>query len=563
MTKTKPSYKVLIDLTAPKTHRARITIESAAENIPGLLQFPVWTPGSYLVREYSRHITRLDPADKIAKNRWQLRGTPSKVTYEVYAFERTVRTSFVDENYITLVGATLLPLLHAPFEVEIRLPKHWQMLSSALKFRKRGPGRWTALVNDDDQWIDCPIVAAAPGFGKTSSFRCKGITHHIAWVGLNCEREMKDFESAFRKIAETTIDFFGGAPFKEYWFLLHFGHKIYGGLEHRDSQLSQFDGGVLGDKKKWEDFLRLIAHEYLHAWNVKSLRPFALGPFNYEAENYTQDIWFAEGLTDYFDDMLVWKAGLIDDKAYWTERLQDSNELPDGNPGHLRRSIAESSFDAWIRYYRPDEDSVNTDVSYYSKGATLGWCWDAYLTKRSKGKWTLAKLMRAYWKEFGIDAYEPLKHAKPGYTRDDLYRFAEEKTKIPHRALLENWITGRRPLPWKEAAKTFGLKISPKTKDAFLHFTGMQLQFKPGATAQKVLSGSAAEAGGLAPNDEILAVEGIRVSDSEKFNLALAKRFTRGGSVKLLVCRLDKILEKIIRPRSHAETGIEYVLEKF
>jgi predicted metalloprotease with PDZ domain len=559
----KPSFKVLIDLTQPETHRAIITIESAAENIPGLLQFPVWTPGSYLVREYSRNITRLEPADKVSKNRWQVRGTPKKVTFEVYCFERTVRTSFVDENYITLIGATLLPLLHAPYEVEIRLPKDWAWVSSALKFKKRGPGRFYALVNDDDQWIDCPVVAAAPGFGKAGSFRCNGITHHIAWVGLNCERELAELARDFKKIAETTLKFFGGAPFKEYWFLLHFGHKIYGGLEHRDSQLSQVDGTVLNDPKKWDDFLRLVAHEYLHAWNVKSLRPLALGPFNYEAENYTQDIWFAEGLTDYFDDMLVWHAGLIDDKAYWTERLQDVNELSDANPGHRRRSVAESSYDAWIRYYRPDEDSINTDVSYYSKGATLGWCWDAYLQKRSKGKWTLARLMRAFWKEFGIDAYEPLKHAKPGYTREDLYRFAEEKTKVPHRAQLESWVTGRKPLPWKDAAKFFGLKIAPKTKDAFLHFTGLQLQFKPAAIVQKAFSGSAGEAAGIAPNDEILAVEGIRVTDADKFNQALVKKFSRGGALKVLISRLDRVFEKTIKPHSHTDAGVDYILEKF
>ncbi|MGZ3711151.1 MAG: M61 family metallopeptidase [Bdellovibrionota bacterium] len=559
----KPSYKVLIDLTKPETHRAIVTIESAAEIIPGVLHFPVWTPGSYLVREYSRNITRLEPADKVSKNRWQLRGTPKKVTYEVYCFERTVRTSFIDENYFTLIGATLLPLLHAPFEVEIRLPKHWTTFSSALPFRKRGPGRWVSAIRDDDQWIDCPIIAAAPGYGKIGKFRSGGITHHIAWVGLNCAREMEDFARDFRKITDTTQKFFGGAPFKEYWFLLHFGHKLYGGLEHRDSQLSQVDGTVLGDSKKWDEFLRLVAHEYLHAWNVKSLRPFALGPFNYEAENYTQDIWFAEGLTDYFDDMLVWNAGLISDDAYWNERIQDNNKLPDGNPGHLRRSLAESSYDAWIRYYRPDEDSVNSDVSYYSKGAALGWCWDAYLVRKSKGRWTLAKLMRAFWKEFGIDAYEPLKHAKPGYTREELYRFAEEKTNIPHRALLESWITGRKPLPWKDAAKTFGLKIAAKTKDPFFHFTGLQLQFKPGAIIQKALSGSAGEASGIAPNDEIIAIDGIRVTDADKFNQALVKKFSGGTPVKLLVARLDRIFEKTLKPRPHSGTGVEYIVEKF
>ena len=558
----KPSFRVILDLTQPETHRVLVTLERGAENLPGLLQFPVWTPGSYLLREYSRHVTCLDPAHKVSKNRWEIQGNPAKFRYEVYCFERTVRTSFLDENYAALTGATLLPLLHAPYELELRLPAHWNTLSSALPFRKKGPGRWVAQVRDDDQFIDSPIVAAAPGCGSVGKFRSGGITHHVAWVGLTCAREMKEIEAAFKKVCDETIRFFGGAPFREYWHLLHFGHKLYGGLEHRDSHLSMFDGAVLNEQKEWDKFLRLVAHEYLHAWNVKSLRPFALGPFNYEAENYTQDIWFAEGLTDYIDDMLVWNAGLIDDKAYWTERLQDVNELPDGFPGHLRRSVAESSYDAWIRYYRPDEDSVNTDVSYYSKGATLGWCWDAYLTKKSRGKWNLPRLMKAYWKEFGIDAYEPLKSARPGYTRDDLYRFAEERTSIPHRSVLEGWITSRRPLPWREATRTFGLQIAPITKDAFLHFTGAQAQFKPGAVLARVLAGSAAEAAGLAPGDEILAVDGARVTDSDKFQAVLVKKISKAKRVKLLVGRLDRVFEKTLAPRRHPDCGVEYWLKK-
>ena len=146
----------------------------------------------------------------------------------------------------------------------------------------------------------------------------------------------------------------------------------------------------------------------------------ALGPFDYFSENYSQDIWFSEGLTDYFDDLIPLKAGLLAKADYAKARLKDVSLFPDGHPGHLRRSLAESSFDAWIRAYRPDEDSVNTDVSYYGKGAVLGWCWDAHIQRRSRKRWNLAKLMRAFYREFGIDAYEPLKTAKPGFTRAGL-----------------------------------------------------------------------------------------------------------------------------------------------
>ncbi len=555
----KPSYRVVLDLTHPESHRIHVTLHRETEDLPSILQFPVWTPGSYLVRDYSRHITRLAPAQKIAKNRWQLEGNPASVEYEVYAFERSVRTCFLDENYAALTGAPLLPLLHAPFSVELKLPPKWKMLSSALSFRKKGPGRWVALVSNDDQWIDCPIIAAAPGFGGSGSFTTHGIRHHVAWVGMECVRSVREMEEAFKKIADSSIKMFGGAPFREYWFLLHFGHKLYGGLEHRDSQLSQFDGSTLKDPKDWDGFLRLVAHEYFHAWNVKSIRPLALGPFDYMGENYTQDIWFSEGLTDYFDDMIPLQAGLISPEQYQKSRLRDASLLPDGLPGHRRRSLAESSFDAWIRYYRPDEDSLNTDVSYYSKGALLGWCWDAHLQKKSRKKWTLARLMKSIWKEFGVDAHEPLRTAKPGFTRAQLLQFAEKETGITQKTLVESWVTERAPLPWREAAKFFKVTHEEKINDAVFHHTGALLQWKPGALVQKVASGSAAEEAGLAVNDELLALNGLRLTDNEKFQKIFAQALREGRELEFLVCRLDKVLTRKLRWKKHAGIGVEYV----
>lgn len=266
----KPAFRVTIDLTKPHEHRARVIIHAGAEPLPPLLQFPVWTPGSYLVRDYSRHVTRLEPADKVSKNEWRLRGNPRSVSYEVYCFEKTVRTSFVDVTHATLVGASLLPLLHAPFEVELLTPRDWNA-SSALRLRKSGPGRFRALVASDDDWIDKPVVAWAPGFGGVTKFRTQGITHHVAWVGARPARPVREIDTAFEKIARATLRMFGGAPFKEYWFLLHYGHKMYGGLEHRDSQLSQFDGATLSETPDWNRFLKLIAHEYFHSWNVKAI----------------------------------------------------------------------------------------------------------------------------------------------------------------------------------------------------------------------------------------------------------------------------------------------------
>lgn len=554
----KPAYIVTIDLTSPQTHRARVTIEAGTEELPPLLQFPVWTPGSYLVREYARHVTLLEPADKVSKNEWRLRGKPSRVTYEVYCFERTVRTSFLDEHYCALVGATLLPVLHAPFQVELRLPKTWAAPASALKFRKSGPGRFRAFVANEDDWIDKPIVAHAPGFGATGRFRVKGITHHVTWVGSGCAREMKELVDSFEKIARATLQMFGGAPFREYWFLLHFGHKLYGGLEHRDSQLSQFDGAVLREGPDWNRFIKLIAHEYFHSWNVKSIRPVALGPFDYFRENYTPDIWFSEGLTDYFDDIIPVTAGLYTKIDHDKARLKDVSIFPDGHPGHRRRSLAESSFDAWIRYYRPDEDSINSDVSYYGKGAVLGWCWDAHLRKSSRGRWTLGRLMKELYREFGVDAYVPLKDAKPGFTRDEMLRFAEKKTGITQRKLVEAWVTDRKPLPWRNAARFFGIKLKESVTVPGLHYLGAATQWKDGkGTFLNVLTGGAAEAAGVAPNDEILAVGGVRVTDADKFSAALKGAMREGREIELVLGRLDRVLVRKVRWRSHQGIGVD------
>lgn len=554
---------VKLDLRNASSHRVQITIEARANAmLPSLLRFPVWTPGSYMVREYSRHITGLPVGTKIDKNTWRVPSGAKKISYEAYCFEPTVRTSFLDNRYAALVGATLLPVLGESFDVEITLPRGWKHVASALSFRKKG-NRWTAHVTDDDRWIDAPILAWRDGFGATGSFITGRKKHKIAWVGSDCARSMKELTRDFKKISETVLKMFGGAPFKDYTFLLHFTNSG-GGLEHRDNQLSQFDGTKLADPKGYASFLRLIAHEYFHAWNVKSLRPVALGPFNYFQENYTEDLWFAEGLTDYFDDLIPLQAGLMSQEWFLKSRLQTVVNATDGYPSHKRRSVAESSFDAWIRGYRSDEDSDNTDVCYYDKGSLLAWCWDAHLQKKTRKRWTLAKLLKAIWREFGIDADEPLHSARPGYTRNEILDFAERITKVKQKALVESWVSKRTILPWREAAAFFGVKFKEKVTDSFLHRTGASLKWPAAANAPVVnfvASGSAAEQAGLSANDELLAVNGIRVHNKEVLTNITDNRFKDGKDWNLLIAKNGKVLEVDVRTQSHKALGTTLELE--
>jgi len=558
--KKKNPFFVTLDARNANSHRIFVTITAQERcSFPSLLQFPIWTPGSYMVREYSRHITKFQGGEKINKNSWRISADIKKISYEVYCFERTVRTSYLDDNYAALVGATLLPILGKNFTVKILFPHDWSFVSSALNFKKDRAGEWHANIRDDDHWIDSPIVAARPGFGARGKFALKGINHEIAWVGSQCEKSMKELERDFSKIASVVLGIFNKAPMKNYHFLLHFGAKLYGGLEHRDSQLSQFDGSTLNDEKEYKNFIRLIAHEYFHSWNVKSLRPKPLGPFKYFEENYTEDLWFAEGITDYFDDIIPFKAGFLSEKEFLEERFDDIKTMNDFLPGHSRRSLKESSFDAWIRAYRPDEDSANTDISYYSKGSILGWCWDAHLQKKSRGKWTLEKLMRSFWEKYGIDAYEPLSTARPGFTRNELLLFAEKITKIPQKTLVESWVVSRKPLPWRDAAKFFHTSWMEKIADPTQYYLGMQIQWKASqATVQKVYANSAAEKAGLCPGDEILAIDNYRVSEQQKIK-TLLRPAALGKKVNLCISRSDRVSIFSLSPFKHKDLGMDFV----
>lgn len=549
---------VEIDLRNPETHRVQINIKHKEPHWPGLIQFPVWSPGSYMVREYSQHVSHLKGAKKINKNTWRPYAETRQISYEVYGFDRTVRTNYIDDNLAILIGSALLPLMQGPFEVVLHLPNSWSVLDSALGFKKIKSGSsYRAKVRDDDHWIDCPIVAARKGHGGTKKFKVGKIPHTFTWVGSAPAVGLDKIIADTKKICERTIKMFGSAPFKQYNYLIDFAPGLYGGLEHRDSQLSQFDPDVLGDKSKYEAFMGLLAHEYFHAWNVKAIRPEQLGPFNYLEENYTEDLWFAEGITSYFDEFIPLECGIITQESFNKARLKDINFLKDGNPGHARRSVAESSFDAWICLYHRNEDWLNRDVNYYVKGAQLAWCWDARLQKATNKKWTLEKLMKEIYREYGVMADESLREATAGFSRADLLLFCEKVTEQRHQ-FVEDWVQSKEPLPWREAAKFFGIDFEEKVVDEFNHQFGVVLNEESGKlTASVVFNGTTAEKAGLAPKDELIAIDGIRLNTKAQAESAI-KRGTKNS--KWLIARAGRIFELTVQSKKHAGLGVEQVL---
>lgn len=556
---SKAVYTITIDARQAETHRVQVTLNPKLGPLPNTLRFPVWTPGSYMIREYSRHVTNVTNSRKLDKNSWQVIDPEKPVQYEVYCFERTVRTSYLDRNVACFVGATILPVLGIDYEVDLLLPRDWTTLATSLATKKLGPGHWQFKVKDDDEWIDSPIVGAAPGFGGSCTFSVRKIPHRLTWVGNKPLLEIKKIVSDIEKVCLANQKMFGGTPFRSYEILLDFFPKAYGGLEHRSSQLSHFDPLELSDPKRYEQFLGLISHEYFHAWNVKSLRPETLGPFDYFRENYTEDLWFAEGLTAYFDDYLLAEAKLISPESYKQCRLKDVNTLRDGNPGHFRRAVIDASFDAWIRYYRQDEDSVNSDLSYYLKGAMVAWCWDAYLRRRTRGRWTLAKLMRAFWQEFGIDADISLAEARPGYSRAELFAYAVEKTGLDHQCV-EEWVSQKKPAPWKDAAKFFDYALSTRVSSYSAHLLGMTVADRESrVVVNQVFNGGSAEKAGLQVQDEIVGINYFRTSSSESFQKLLEHLQTE-RKLEFCFSRAGKLYSTQVLIRKHASLGVDYEL---
>ncbi len=381
---------------------------------------PAWTPGSYLVRDYARFVDRvrvLDgrkerPLGKLDKQRWQL--PPSKrdllIRYRVYGNDLTVRTNHMDATHAQIIpAATFLYLegqLDRPVEVRFEgFPPAWEV-ASALPLKK---GAYFA--RDFDALVDAPFEL---GTFRSRSFHSGGTTFLLAITGMHNGDEGRITE-ATQKIVEAAGAIFGGFPFKRYVFLLTFAPKLRGGLEHRDCTSLISDSLAFDRPEGYFSLFQLVAHEFFHAWNVKRLHDLVLGPFDYSRENPTSLLWFHEGLTAYMEHVLVLRAGVVpwshtakELARCWTEQVQ--------RPGRLEQNLEESSWDAWIRLYKPNEFSPNSSVSYYDKGEMVAWLMDASIREGSQGKAGLAELFALLWK----------RHGEKGLTDADLRRAYHE-----------------------------------------------------------------------------------------------------------------------------------------
>jgi len=511
---------------------------------------PAWTPGSYLVRDYARFVDRVrlvtgpreTRLEKVGKQTWRLPPAPHGLVlrYRVYGNELTVRTNHVDASHAQLIPAATFFYLEGQLQrpVEVRFedfPAAWKV-ASALP-RKQGAYR----AADYDTLVDSPFELGA---FRSRSFRTGGTTFQLAFTGPHNGDEGRIVE-ATRKIVEAEGALFGGFPFRRYLFLFTFAPRVRGGLEHRDCTSLIADSGAFDKPEGYYALYQLVAHEFFHAWNVKRLRDPVLGPFDYSRENPTKLLWFHEGLTSYMEHVLVLRAGVVpwshtarELARGWSEQTQ--------RPGRLEQSLEESSFDAWIRLYKPHEFSPNSSVSYYEKGELVGWLMDASLRAGSRGKAGLPDLFALLW----------TRHGEGGVTDAAIRQaYAELSGKAPE-AFWDAWISGRAELDATVLHQAFGLTLEarapwenltpqeqhdPAALRRAQAWTGLVLASN-GPTVQNVLPGSPAAEAGLSFGMELLAVNGWRTATAAEALRWLAQPGP-GGLVTVLVSERGRVSE--------------------
>ena len=512
-----------LSMPAPETHYFHVetTLTDFSEE-KVVLTMPVWSPGSYLVREFPKNVNLLLakdengqalPVQKISKNQWEIsKGKAKKVTvnYEVYAFELTVRTSFLDKTHGYLNGTSVFTFPEGYMDLggQLTVIPHssFKKITTPLAVAKDGisadNNAQTFVFKDFDELADAPIEI---GNQETFSFDAAGTKHHVAIYGPG-NHDVERLKIDMAKIVEATTAVFGGKnPNKEYWFIIHNTDTRGGGLEHMNSTTLNVNRWTYSPEN-YMSFLSLVAHEYFHIWNVKRLRPAALVEYDYSNENYTDMLWIMEGFTSYYDELILRRAGFYSEQDY-LNIFENTINYVEGQPGNKVQPVAHASFDAWIKAYRPNENSRNTTISYYSKGGLIAHVIDAMIIEKYKGKKSLDEFMQLLYKEY----YEK---NNTGMTPLQFKTSLEEFLDRNLDDFFAKYIYGTETIPFAEYFDALGLEIQhTELQSAGLGITTKMESGKLIVTS--VMSGGAAEKAGLSPNDEIIAFNGFRVDQAD------------------------------------------------
>jgi len=612
------TYRILPN--NPTAHLYQVSLFIPEPNSAGqIVQLPAWIPGSYLIREFARHIIRIEAFSKtrkinitkIDKHTWQIApcSGPVQLEYEVYAWDTSVRGAYLDEHrgffngscvFLSVVGQT-----HQPCLVDICPPETPVQPSRAVKrqgARSAGTGVYMQVHEDSehratlyfDRAVGCAGVspegeryqgwriittlrehdAKRYGFGQyiadnydelidhpvemghftLGKFAICGTTHEIAISGTVPNLDLTRLIRDLTKICTAHIKLFEPhnlqAPVKRYVFLVNAIDNGYGGLEHRASSAllcTRNDLPVQGKnhihqsnnkhlEKNYRQFLGLCSHEYFHMWHIKRIKPAAFVPYDLQRENYTRLLWLFEGFTSYYDDLMLFRSGVIELNDY-LEILAKTIFAVQRTPGRFKQTLAESSFDAWIKHYRPDENSTNSTVSYYTKGALVALVLDLTIRQASHRTKSLDDIMRALWQQFGHDFYH--NDAASGLDENQVIAVFNQATGLKLDPWLNYAIDSTRELPLAALLEEHGFTLTMHTQQ---HPPSLGIRLKhEGAinVLAQVYSGSPAQQAGLSAGDILVAIDGIRIHGTQLD--ILLSRYQVGDQVDIHIFRHDEL----------------------
>jgi predicted metalloprotease with PDZ domain len=532
-----PDISYTVSMSKPWTHLLEVEMRMSWTQMPAMaeLKMPVWTPGSYLVREYARHVEDFSVKDaggnnlswqKINKNTWQIDTKGAKeivARYNVYANELTVRTNELNADHAFFTPAALLMFpkdqIAAASIVKVNPFGNWKIGTGLPKVDGQAN---TFRAENFDVLYDSPFEVSD---FKEITFTVQGKPHRYVISGEG-NYDLQRLATDTAKIVEEAYKIFGELPYNDYTFIVNL--RGGGGLEHLNSTALQWQKFGFKPESSYKSFLGLVAHEYFHLWNVKRIRPDALGPFDYENENYTRLLWVAEGGTSYYESVLSRRAGLESPAEVLAGKASAIQQLQT-RPGRLETSVEESSFDAWIKYYRQDENSINNQISYYDKGDIVNFMLDLTIRSSSNGAKSLDDVMRYLYNE----------HFKKGknYTPADYQKAAELAAGKSLEDFFSKYVRGREDIDYNSILNPFGLQLNTGGGRETAYLGANMSQAGERLNITSLAQGTPAYEQGLNVNDQIIAIDGNRAS--QQFLQTYLAEKKAGDKIRLTVFRFD------------------------
>ena len=538
------TVRFIVDLSEAHSGILKVHMEFPSSGKEEIVM-PVWAPGSYLVRDFSRHVSNLTSSGKIlqlSKNRWSVisKGQTAIVDYEVYCDELTVETSYSDKSFVLINGTSLFfyPEGKKDCEYEVKFRNHGKWKIATGLYEKKG----AYSAEDYDHLVDCPFLI---GEIQLMEFTVMNKKHRIAWQG-RMNRDKSVITEDFKKIVEAEGRMFGKLPYDSYTFLIvTVPDEFYGGLEHKNSTTILCPDYKLLDDYDYKVFLSTVSHEFFHTWNVKRIRPKELGPFDYTKEVYTNLLWLSEGFTSYYEWVILWRAGIVKEDEYM-EHISRMIDYYNLQPGHTLPADS-ASFNTWIKLYKPDGNSFNSYISYYLKGELIAFALNSEIIKATGGEKSLDDAFRGLFASFnkngkGIEKKDLIEQVK-NLIGDDAEKMVHKLTETSNEIKFDQYL------------KDMGYRVSHKFADkktGSKGFLGMMVSSEGGKVIAKiVMKGYPAYQAGVLPGDELVAVNGQRFTDT--FTRVILKEFSSrkvdsiksarpGDEIDLFVFRKQNLL---------------------